>query len=333
MNRLFVEHWISLYLGLIVCTVFFLSKYFTKKRGNKKYPYRFYVNNFNLPRSKLYSFVRNASSLVLMLAALVLLFASMGVSRLTMKNYVKDENRYVLFAIDVSPSMAIYDVGGRDRLSVAKDIVREFLFSNHGAYVGVLVFAQSLRMLIPFSQDYNAIAQLMTRVGIGELGDDSALGDALLYSENVLSALQQGSTKRDLVFISDGVQNSGNVALSDIQQHHFDSSMFFIRMGGDNNGHFKYKDVMTKAVVQGYIKPFKSVVLSTLAQKIHASYTQVENIAAIPTIVGSMSVRHTDLRTLVSRAIRVDLTEYFLLLFVVFCALFVLLRYGIIRSL
>lgn len=332
-HRIFIDYWISLYIGLSVWSIFFWRHYKKRKRIHKTYTYTFYVNNPKFPASKLYAFVRNTSSIVLLLAAFALLLSSMGISIFTTESYVEDENRYVLFALDVSPSMSVYDVSNEDRLSAAKEIIRTFLLSGHGAYVSVLVFAQSLRVLVPFSREYNAIAEIVDRIGIGELGDDSALGDALLYSESILAAVPQDSTRRDLVFITDGVHNSGHSSFSDIKKYTFRASVFIIDVGSDDNGYFKYKDVMTNAVVQGYSNPLKSTLLETLAHDIHASYVQLQDIHAVPSLVNRMSVRHTDSRKLTLQNTRIDLTGYFVYLFIVLCVLFVLLRYGPIWSL
>ncbi len=333
-NKIFIDHWISLYIGLGVCCMLFLKHYRKRNRISKTRTYTFYVSNPKFPTSKLYTFVRNISSIVLLLAAFLLLISSMGISILIPKNYVEDENRYVLFALDISPSMSIYDMESENRLSAAKQIIRNFLLSGNGSYVSILVFAKSLRVLVPFSQEYRAIAEILERINIGELGNDSALADALLYSENILAAIPQNSIRRDLVFITDGVQNSGHSSFSDIKKYTFRSSVFIIDIGSDDNGYFKYKDVETNAIVQGYSKSLKSTLLKDLANDINASYyIRLQNMQAIPNLVSRMSVQHTPSRKFVLHNTCIDLTGYFVSLFVILCVLFVFLRYGVAWSL
>ena len=185
-------------------------------------------------------------------------------------------------------------------------------------------------MLSPFSNEYSTLEPLVDTIQVGELGDNSSLADALLYGESILSAPQ--IQFRDLVFITDGIQNSGNTSLQQLVKYNFQSSIFMLQIGTDKNGYFEYTDSNTDAIIRGYTPPQESKILQKAAPTIHAQYTRIQDTRTMHDVVNSLIIQQTPSREFIIKNAYYDITSILIKLFIVLCMGFIIMRYGILRS-
>lgn len=146
----------------------------------------------------------------LRLAALVLLIVALGRPRL---GYAWEESLTegidIQIALDVSGSMAAEDFQPRNRLEVAKAVVRDFVAGRTGDRIGLVVFSGSALTRAPLTTDRQMLAFLIDSVEIGTLARGTAIGLALATAAGRLRD-SEAETKV-VVLVTDGVSNAGEI--------------------------------------------------------------------------------------------------------------------------
>jgi Ca-activated chloride channel homolog len=116
----------------------------------------------------------------------------------------------IIICLDTSPSMKALDFDPRDRITVAKEVVRDFIGGRSSDRIGMVVFAGSSVTVCPLTTDYQALQQLLDRVQEGVTKTDgTAIGDALATSINRLKT-SKALTKL-IILVTDGRNNVGMI--------------------------------------------------------------------------------------------------------------------------
>lgn len=111
--------------------------------------------------------------------------------------------------LDISGSMAAEDFQPRNRLTVAKDVMREFISKRDGDRVGIVVFAGRSLTKAPLTSDHQMLQFLLDSIQLNTLPDGTAIGLALA---NAAARLKDSAAKTKVaVLVTDGVNNAGNV--------------------------------------------------------------------------------------------------------------------------
>ena len=112
-------------------------------------------------------------------------------------------------ALDISGSMAAEDFQPRNRLTVAKEVVKEFVAKRTGDRVGMVVFAGSSLTRAPLTTDLAMLRLLIDSVELNTLPDGTAIGLALA---NAAARLKDSTAKsKIIVLVTDGVNNRGEI--------------------------------------------------------------------------------------------------------------------------
>ncbi len=111
--------------------------------------------------------------------------------------------------LDISGSMAAEDFQPRNRLAVAKDVMKEFVAKRTGDRVGIVVFAGQALTKAPLTTDHPMLQLLLDSIELHTLPDGTAIGMALATAANRL----RGSTAKTkvVVLVTDGVNNRGAI--------------------------------------------------------------------------------------------------------------------------
>jgi Ca-activated chloride channel family protein len=112
-------------------------------------------------------------------------------------------------ALDVSGSMAAEDFQPQNRVSVAKEVVKEFVAGRTGDRIGLVVFSGTAMNRAPLTTDHAMLAQLIDAVDLNSLPDGTAIGVALATAAARLRASPAKS--RVVVLVTDGVNNMGEI--------------------------------------------------------------------------------------------------------------------------
>ncbi|HYH47561.1 MAG TPA: VWA domain-containing protein [Thermoanaerobaculia bacterium] len=114
----------------------------------------------------------------------------------------------IVVALDISGSMGAPDFHP-DRLTVAKQVVKDFVAGRPGDRLGLVVFSGTAMVRAPLTTDRRMLDQLIDALEITPLGDGTAIGVALA---NSAARLRDGQAKSKVVLlVTDGESNAGQV--------------------------------------------------------------------------------------------------------------------------
>lgn len=122
---------------------------------------------------------------------------------------VSSEGVDIMIGLDVSGSMRAEDFRPRNRLHVAKEVVRSFVEGRASDRIGLVVFAAQSFLQCPLTLDYGVLEDVLKGVDIGMLEDGTAIGSALASAVNRLRTSEAKS--RVVILVTDGVNNAGNI--------------------------------------------------------------------------------------------------------------------------
>jgi Ca-activated chloride channel family protein len=116
----------------------------------------------------------------------------------------------IMIALDLSSSMEAADFRPNNRLSVAKDVLTEFIAGRSNDRIGLVVFAGAAYTQAPLTLDYGVLKEVVRQLRTRILEDGTAIGDAVGTSLNRLR--DSDAKSRVVVLITDGDNNAGRVS-------------------------------------------------------------------------------------------------------------------------
>ncbi|MFA6034001.1 MAG: VWA domain-containing protein [Myxococcota bacterium] len=146
---------------------------------------------------------------------LKLLVLALVVVALARPQWVKSHDKVfaegidIVLALDISTSMNAADFQPRDRITVEKQVVSEFIAGRKNDRIGVVVFAKEAYTQAPLTLDYKALLQVISTLRTGAVEDGTAIGNAVATAAN---RLRDAGKSRVIVLITDGDNNSGNIS-------------------------------------------------------------------------------------------------------------------------
>ncbi len=124
---------------------------------------------------------------------------------------VPTEGRDLMLAMDLSGSMAREDLSTNkkilDRLTVVRDVARDFIAQREGDRVGLILFGSRAYLQTPLTTDLDSVRAMLDEAEVGLAGDETAIGDAIGMA--VKSLRDRPAEERVLVLLSDGANNAG----------------------------------------------------------------------------------------------------------------------------
>jgi Ca-activated chloride channel family protein len=116
----------------------------------------------------------------------------------------------IMLVLDTSGSMQAQDFQPKNRLYVAKEVVKEFISKRKNDRIGLVVFSAQALSQCPLTLDYDVLRSLVDRVDFGMLQDGTAVGVALATACNRLKDSKAKS--RIVVLLTDGQNNTGIIS-------------------------------------------------------------------------------------------------------------------------
>jgi Ca-activated chloride channel homolog len=148
----------------------------------------------------------------LILRLLVLLFLVLAIAGPRTPGETIEEETLgvpIVIALDMSSSMLVRDLGDADRLTVAKDAIRQFARDRERDPIGLVVFAGESLTLVPITMHRRILAAAVDQIIIGLLEDGTAVGEGLATAVARLRGVEAES--RVVILMSDGANNRGVV--------------------------------------------------------------------------------------------------------------------------
>ena len=115
----------------------------------------------------------------------------------------------VEIVLDISGSMGAEDFKPKDRLTVAKRVVREFVAGRPGDRIGLVVFSGGAMTRAPLTTDRAMLDTIIDNIQLNALPDGTAIGVALA---NAAARLKDSQAKsKVIVLVTDGINNAGEI--------------------------------------------------------------------------------------------------------------------------
>lgn len=115
----------------------------------------------------------------------------------------------IVIALDASGSMAAEDFRPRNRFTVAKDLIGDFIRRRQDDRIGLVTFGSRAATRVPITYDRRITLAILEKAQIGEHGNGTAIGHALATAVNRLRTSKTRS--RVIILVTDGVNNSGSI--------------------------------------------------------------------------------------------------------------------------
>lgn len=116
----------------------------------------------------------------------------------------------IMLVIDVSTSMRAEDLApGKNRLTAAKEVVRDFVSRRADDRIGMVVFAGRPYTQAPLTLDYNVIIEMLGWLETGMVEDGTAIGMALGTAVNRLR--ESEAKAKVVILLTDGRNNMGEI--------------------------------------------------------------------------------------------------------------------------
>lgn len=178
--------------------------------------------------------------------AALLILAAAGPVVVSTETLWLDRGADVLFILDVSPSMAAQDMGGRNRLDAARDLVRGFVEARRTDAAGLVAVGADAALLVPPTVDRRVFLERLDALAIAELGDGTALGMGLATAAHHLKGSR--APRRAAILITDGENNAGAVhpATAAGALRTVGASLWVIGVGSTGEVPIEYIDPSTK---------------------------------------------------------------------------------------
>ncbi len=115
----------------------------------------------------------------------------------------------IQLVLDISGSMGAEDFQPKNRLTVAKQVVKEFVAGRPGDRIGMVVFSGAALTRAPLTTDREMLDLLIDSVELNSLPDGTAIGVALA---SAAARLKDSAAKtKVIVLVTDGVNNAGAI--------------------------------------------------------------------------------------------------------------------------
>jgi Ca-activated chloride channel family protein len=252
----------------------------------------FYLQKDTTPRIKYSSFRNLKLSLssknqigqyfliFLRLAAVTLLI--LALARPQIHNQVREivsSGIDIMLVIDTSGSMETPDytenMMPKDRLSVVKKVVKNFIDKRPGDRIGMVVFGTEAFTQCPVTLDHKMLKMFLKDIHIGIVGEATAIGSAIGIAVKRLKDVEGKS--KIIILLTDGRNNAGQIAPLTAAElaKTFGIKIYTVGVGSKNPGNLAISQMM-----KGY-----NVSLTTLDD---------ENLKAIASLTGGLYFKATD---------------------------------------
>jgi Ca-activated chloride channel homolog len=144
-----------------------------------------------------------------LLGAALLIFAFARPQLGSAEEDILTEGVDIMMSIDVSGSMAAEDFRPKNRITVAKQVLQDFVRGRQSDRIGLVIFAGRSFTKCPLTIDYDVLLKQIEDVQLGTIDDGTAIGSGLANAVNRLRASKAKS--RVIILLTDGVNNSGEI--------------------------------------------------------------------------------------------------------------------------
>jgi Ca-activated chloride channel family protein len=188
----------------------------------------------------------------------------------------------IIFVMDISPSMAGMDMGGRTRFEAARSLLIEFADQRRQDAIGFVALGQDAALLVPLTTDREVLYSRLNSLAIGELGDGTALGTGLALAAFHISKSE--APRRAVVLITDGENNAGTIhpESAAAMLGEMGVSLWVVGVGSFGEVPVNYVDPITKMRRTGTFESRYNIEdLISIAEKAHGQWLYAPQAEAL----------------------------------------------------
>ena len=115
----------------------------------------------------------------------------------------------IITILDTSRSMNAEDFKPKNRMSVAKETLNNFIKKRKNDRLGLIIFGSDALTKSPLTFDHGILKYQINEAQVGQAGDGTAIGLAIATGLNRLENSKASS--KIMILITDGVNNSGQI--------------------------------------------------------------------------------------------------------------------------
>jgi Ca-activated chloride channel family protein len=199
------------YIYLIILVIYLAYLFLRRKKAKKKSASFFFSSIAPFSIIKQSTAVKISNNVkFLKTAALIMILVALA--RPQLLDVQRNSDTFgidIVLALDVSGSMQAEDFKPKNRLFVAKEVLKEFISGRRVDRLSLVVFAGKSYTQSPLTTDYSILLNLLDEVDINYTDEGTAIGLALSES---LNRLKNSSAKsKVIILLTDGENNKGNI--------------------------------------------------------------------------------------------------------------------------
>jgi Ca-activated chloride channel family protein len=195
---------------ILLAVIPFMGWYYLRKKGKKRATLRF--SDIGILKEIPSSTTLKLRHIPFYLRCLGIALLIVGLSRPQSgrkETEILTEGIDIVLTLDISGSMKAEDFKPRNRLHVAKEVIKDFIRGRINDRIGLVVFAAQAYTQCPLTLDYGALLSFLDTVEIGIIEDGTAIGTALVTSVNRLR--DSTAESKMIILLTDGCNNAGKI--------------------------------------------------------------------------------------------------------------------------
>ncbi|MEK6558369.1 MAG: VWA domain-containing protein, partial [Candidatus Margulisiibacteriota bacterium] len=115
----------------------------------------------------------------------------------------------IMLLMDLSGSMEAEDFLPKNRITVSKKVIQDFIHRRVDDLLGLVVFGSDAFLVSPLSSDHRLLLEQIAALSIGQIDGKTAIGTAIVKGANHLRDVHVKS--KVMILLTDGENNSGDI--------------------------------------------------------------------------------------------------------------------------
>jgi Ca-activated chloride channel family protein len=145
-----------------------------------------------------------------LVAAILLVIAIARPGRGVSSSSVRTMGVDIMIVLDVSGSMKGEDFKPKNRLSVAKDVIAEFIRRRANDRLGLVAFAGEAHFQCPLTLEHDMLGDIIAEIDFDTVREDgTAIGEALALA--AARMIDSRAKSRLVLLLTDGMNNRGSI--------------------------------------------------------------------------------------------------------------------------
>ena len=238
--------------------------------------------------------------------AVVMILALAGPTLVERERVYLSRGIDIMFVLDESPTMAAQDFAPGTRFETAREVIRDFVQRRENDAIGLVSFARQAALRMPPTVDHDAVLAALDQVRIMELGDGTAIGNALAIAALHLETSR--APERVIVLLTDGINNAGEILPETAARVAAQKGIriYTIAIGTEQETVLEFEDPHTGRIFRGRFEGgFDEELLRAIADIAHGSYFHAGSPGTLQAVLQSIDTIET-----VERRVRIEVQRH-----------------------